>query len=68
MIKIEYTPAPKKIKKYRAHCICGCIFTYDENDKHIQCFGHGDFWDVVHCPLCNHTIGTPWDETAVEEI
>ena len=67
MIKIEYTPEPFRVKKYRARCKCGCIFTFDENDKIRKCYGHGDFWDVVFCPNCGHDIGTLWDESEVSE-
>ena len=68
MIKIEYTPPAPKVKKYRAHCKCGCIFTFNEEDKYTKCFGHGDFWRIINCPHCGNEIGTLWDESIMEEI
>lgn len=68
MIKIEYIPRPPKVKQYRAHCKCGCIFTFNEEDKYTKCFGHGDFWRIISCPHCGNDIGTLWDESTVEEI
>jgi hypothetical protein len=68
MIKVEYLPKAPKIKKYRATCKCGCVFTYDATDRINECFGHGDFWDVIFCPNCGNVIGTPWDGSKIEEI
>lgn len=68
MIKVEYIPTPPRVKKYRAHCKCGCVFTYEETDKHRKCFGHGDFWDVVNCPYCGNDIGTLWDDSMIEDV
>ena len=68
MIKVEYLPKAPKIKEYRATCKCGCVFTYDERDRYNKCFGHGDFWDIVLCPNCGNVIGTPWDNSKIEEI
>ena len=67
MVEIEYAPHPPKIKKYRAHCKCGCIFTFEETDKVRKCYGHGDFWDIIYCPYCHNAIGTPWDESSVSD-
>lgn len=68
MIKVEYMPKAPSIKRYRAKCKCGCVFTFDENDRVTRCYGHGDFWKVVFCPNCHNDIGTMWDESEVEEI
>lgn len=68
MINVEYYPPKKKIAKYRATCKCGCIFTYDENDKKTECFGHGSFWDIVYCPNCKNKIGAPWDESEIVRL
>lgn len=67
MIEIEYRPDPPKVKKYRASCKCGCIFTFNETDKVNKCYGHGDFWNIIYCPNCHNDIGTPWDESLVRD-
>lgn len=57
MITIISVEPPKK--KYDpvfvARCCCGITFTFNESDQKIECFGHGDFQPVVHCPRCGRT-------------
>ena len=65
MIQVEFTPHEKH---YRARCKCGCVFTFDQTDQKLVCFGHGEFWDVVMCPHCLNYIGRPGDQSTVEEI
>lgn len=57
MITIVNIEPPKKKfdPAYIAQCCCGVTFTYNESDERVECFGHGDFQRVVHCPQCGRT-------------
>lgn len=65
MIRIEYVPP---INQYRAKCKCGCVFTFDENDRHQRCYGHGSFYDVIQCPICHNLISGADDYGTIEQI
>ena len=58
----------KENKKYKITCTCGTIYTCYDTDRKIECFGHGDFDKVVHCPVCNEACFRPFTKIKYEEI
>jgi len=68
MINIEKFPTVELSQHYRAECTCGCIFTFDDKDKRLECFGHGDYWEEVRCPICGKEVFAPWSKTKVSQI
>lgn len=69
-IQIEHLPDKPvpSIRKYRAQCPCGCVFTYLETDKERYCVGHGDFRSAIRCPNCHEFCGIGWDKASITEI
>ncbi len=66
MIKIIETKpkVERKIKRYRVECKhCRTIFECDDTDFRNTMIGHGDYVDIVRCPICHEGLSfmfAPW--------